>query len=90
MSSTTGTYPGDDEDFITRILPQQLNKTSAAVSPALAVHFRCGEGRGGAVGMAARCGGWWAAACKRTETAEWASAEWAVAARMGCSSANGL
>ncbi|KXZ52832.1 hypothetical protein GPECTOR_8g215 [Gonium pectorale] len=39
MSSTTGTYPGDDEDFITRILPQQLNKTSAAVSRALAVHF---------------------------------------------------
>ncbi|GFR45130.1 hypothetical protein Agub_g6510 [Astrephomene gubernaculifera] len=39
MSSTTGTYPGDDEDFITRILPQQLNRTSAAVSKALAVHF---------------------------------------------------
>ncbi|KAG2498632.1 hypothetical protein HYH03_003379 [Edaphochlamys debaryana] len=39
MSSTVGTYPGDDEDFITRILPQQLNRTSAAVSEALAVHF---------------------------------------------------
>lgn len=39
MSSTTGTYPGDDEDYITRILPQQLNRTSAAASQALAVHF---------------------------------------------------
>ncbi len=39
MSSTTGTYPGDDEDYITRILPQQLNRTSAAASGALAVHF---------------------------------------------------
>eukprot|EP00198_Chlamydomonas_reinhardtii_P010164 XP_001699501.1 predicted protein [Chlamydomonas reinhardtii] len=47
MSSTTGTYPGDDEDYITRILPQQLNKTSAAVSPALAVHFSFYMQRGG-------------------------------------------
>ncbi|KAG2432269.1 hypothetical protein HXX76_009187 [Chlamydomonas incerta] len=47
MSSTTGTYPGDDEDYITRILPQQLNATSAAVSPALAVHFSFYLQRGG-------------------------------------------
>ncbi|KAG2446951.1 hypothetical protein HYH02_008105 [Chlamydomonas schloesseri] len=47
MSSTTGTYPGDDEDYITRILPQQLNATSAAVSPALAVHFSFYMQRGG-------------------------------------------
>ncbi|GIL74373.1 hypothetical protein Vretimale_2088 [Volvox reticuliferus] len=39
MSSTVDTYPGDDEDYITRILPKQLNRTSAAVSQALAVHF---------------------------------------------------
>ncbi|GLI70423.1 hypothetical protein VaNZ11_015330 [Volvox africanus] len=39
MSSTVDTYPGDDEDYITRILPKQLNRTSAAVSEALAVHF---------------------------------------------------
>ena len=39
MSSTVETYPGDDEDFITRLLPQKLGKQSAAVSEALAVHF---------------------------------------------------
>jgi hypothetical protein len=39
MSSTIETYPGDDEDWITRLLPQKLNRTSAAVSKALAVHF---------------------------------------------------
>lgn len=39
MSSTVDTYPGDDEDYITRILPKQLNRTSVAVSQALAVHF---------------------------------------------------
>ena len=39
MSSTEGTYPGDDEDWVTRLLPQQLNKTSAAVAGALAVHY---------------------------------------------------
>lgn len=47
MSSTTGTYPGDDEDFITRILPQQLKVHSAAVSGALAVHFSFYPQRGG-------------------------------------------
>ena len=37
--SSTPEYPGDDEDFITRMLPQQQGWQSAAVSGALAVHF---------------------------------------------------
>lgn len=39
MSSTVETYPGDDEDWITRLLPQKLKKQSAAISKAYAVHF---------------------------------------------------
>lgn len=37
--ATKATYPGDDEDYLTRILPQQLGAHASAVSAALAVHF---------------------------------------------------